>query len=187
MPESPYNVRDALDVPSLVSLSRVALAIAFPFAVQLPGVALSIVALAAASDMLDGYCARKLGRMTPTGAALDPLVDKIFAASVVISMLATGRLPVGWAVLLCTRELVELPLLIALLFVPRARFARLKHMKANWPGKLTTVLQFVALGTALFNLPYLPSWSVLTAAVGFIAATLYWASFSRALRAETTV
>lgn len=177
-----FNARDVFSLPGLLSLSRVALAFCFPFVLETPWLALTTTALAGLSDMLDGYCARRLGSSSPTGAALDPLTDKIFAASVMLSLLAHGRLTFAWALLLSLRELLELPLLLWLLYMPHARAARASHLKANWLGKLTTSLQFGALLSLLLHWPYLWAWIVATAVAGVLAAALYWARFVHALK-----
>lgn len=186
MERSIFQTRDLFSLPGLLSLSRVVLACCFPFVLETPWLALTTTALAGLSDGLDGYFARKHGSSSPTGAALDPLTDKIFAASVMVSLLAHGRLTLAWALLLSARELLELPLLLWLLYLPRARAARASHLKANWLGKLTTGLQFCALVVLLMRWPYLTVWMVATAVAGVLAAALYWASFLKVLARSTT-
>ena len=178
---SNYSARDALSLPGLLSLSRVGFAAVFPLLVESPRWALATIAMAALSDALDGYVARKRGLTTPTGAALDPLTDKIFATSVMVSLLAHGRLSLGSALLLSSRELLELPLLLWLLSMPHARAARAADLKANWLGKLTTGLQFGALVSLLLQLSHVTAWLVATAVAGALAAARYWASFVRAV------
>jgi phosphatidylglycerophosphate synthase len=180
MSDPPYGLRAIFDLPGLLSLSRVAMAFVFPWTIDRPWLALTLIAAAGVSDVLDGYCARRLGRSSPTGAALDPLTDKIFAASIVLTLLVTHRLSLGWVALLCLREVIELPLLLGLLFIPLARVLRAAHLKANWLGKLTTVLQFAALCALLFHLPYVRVWFVVTAIIGAIAGVSYWVSFRKA-------
>lgn len=182
MSATAYRVRDAFGAPGLLSLSRVGMAAAFPCVVDEPWSALGLVAAAGVTDVLDGALARRLGQCTPTGAALDAVTDKLFAGSVMLSLLLSGRLPPGWAVLLCTRELGELPLLIWLLLVPRARAVGPAEARANWLGKLTTVLQFGALCALLFQSASFAWWIAATAASGAIAAVAYWRSFARLAR-----
>jgi phosphatidylglycerophosphate synthase len=181
MERLPFNVRDLFSLPGWLSLSRVGLAACFPFLVGRPWLALATIAAAAISDGLDGYFARQRGATSPTGAALDPVTDKIFATSVMVSLIAHGQLTVGWAALLSLRELIELPLMLWLLSMPRARAARAAHMKANLPGKLTTCLQLGALVSLLLKLEHVALWVWATAVVGALAATIYWVSFVRAL------
>ena len=118
---SAYRIQDLFTLPGWLSLSRVGLAVCFPLVVSSPWLALSVVAAAAVSDMLDGYVARRLHQNTPMGAALDPVTDKIFASSVMLTLLCADRLSITGAVLMSARELGELPLLLWMLVHPRAR------------------------------------------------------------------
>ena len=176
-----FNKRDLFSLPGLLSLSRVALAVCFPLVLEVPWLALATIALAALSDGLDGYFARRLGVSSPTGAALDPITDKIFATSVMVSLLAQQRLTVGWAALLSLRELLELPLLLWLVSMPRARAMRAAHLKANWLGKITTALQFVALACLLLQPSHARLWVFATAGCGAVAAIVYWTRFIKVL------
>jgi phosphatidylglycerophosphate synthase len=176
-----FNMRDLYSLPGLLSLSRVALAVCFPFALEVPWLALATIAAAALSDGLDGYFARRLGISSATGAALDPITDKIFATSVMVSLLAQQRLTLGWAALLSLRELLELPLLLWLVSMPRARAMRAAHLKANWLGKITTALQFVALVYLLLQLSHVQLWVFATAGCGALAAVVYWTRFIKVL------
>lgn len=71
------------------------------------GVCLALFALAAATDWLDGWLARKLNAVTPLGAALDHCADKVLIACVLIA-LAYAALPLNLtaaAVLIVGRDL----------------------------------------------------------------------------------
>src|SRR5690349_12962580 len=59
--------------------------------------ALILFALAASTDWLDGWLARKFGAVTPLGAALDHIADKVLVACVLIA-LAYAALPI-WLVI----------------------------------------------------------------------------------------
>ncbi len=61
--------------------------------------------LAAATDGLDGYIARKQGKVTDFGKFIDPLADKILVLAGLIILVETGNLP-GWvAVIIIGREI----------------------------------------------------------------------------------
>jgi cardiolipin synthase len=178
---SVFELRDALSLPGLLSLSRVGLALLFPCVTHVPWLALAVIGAAGVSDVLDGYFARKRGGGTPTGAALDPLTDKVFALSVMLSLVLRGELSLVFATLMSLRELLEVPLVLWLLLIPHARAVRAAHLKANVLGKLTTLLQFGALVTVLLALPRVELWLLATAVFGVLAALMYWLSFMRAL------
>jgi cardiolipin synthase (CMP-forming) len=174
-----YRWRDVLLLPGLLSLTRVALAVAFPLVVTRTGWAIAVLVLAGLTDVLDGYCARRFGQVTPTGAALDPITDKTFVLTVAVTLIWSGHFSLVSVLLLSTRELLELPLVVWFAMSPRARSARAEKPSANAFGKLATVLQFAAVVAALLGWPIADLSIAATAVVGVLAALSYWV---RALR-----
>lgn len=93
-------MKNALNVPNQITVARLALAIIFFVVLSqyVHGVApiwkldlaAAIFILAAASDFLDGYLARKWGQVTPLGRVLDPMVDKILVCGAFILFLDNG-------------------------------------------------------------------------------------------------
>jgi CDP-diacylglycerol--glycerol-3-phosphate 3-phosphatidyltransferase len=74
-----------MNLPNIITLSRILLIPVFVVVFYLPAgwsymVSAAIFALAAATDWLDGYLARKLDQTTPFGAFLDPVADKLMVA-----------------------------------------------------------------------------------------------------------
>jgi CDP-diacylglycerol--glycerol-3-phosphate 3-phosphatidyltransferase len=62
-------------------------------------VALGIFWAAAATDLLDGYLARRWGQVTTVGTLLDPIADKLLISAALISLVQIRLLP-GWLVIL---------------------------------------------------------------------------------------
>ena len=62
-------------------------------------VALAIFLAAAATDLLDGYLARRWAQVTTVGTLLDPIADKLLISAALISLVQIRRLP-GWLVIL---------------------------------------------------------------------------------------
>jgi CDP-diacylglycerol--glycerol-3-phosphate 3-phosphatidyltransferase/cardiolipin synthase len=177
-----YRARDLVRVPGLLSLARLPLAAAFPFALERPWRALAILLAAGLSDVLDGWYARRFGQVTATGTALDPVTDKIFVTTVAVSLVLRGTFSILDVLLLSTRELGELPLVAWLAVNREARRRRAEFPSANAPGKIATALQFGAATWALFRMPHL-SWLVgATAIAGVAAALSYWRRELRILR-----
>lgn len=119
---------------------------------------LVVFVLAASTDWLDGYFARKYGLVTVLGRILDPFVDKIIVCGAFICLVAEyPRSGVaGWmAVVVVGREL----LITALRSFLEQRGA---DFSAAMSGKLKMVAQCIAAGTSLFALSYgeakLPDW-----------------------------
>ena len=174
-----YRAADAISVPGLLSLARIPLGVVFPFVVGHPPLALGVLFVSGLTDVLDGWYARKFGKATPTGAALDPITDKFFVGAVVLALVATHRLAPLAIVLLSTREIGELPLVAYLAWSRKARKARAEQPKANVPGKVATLFQFACVALAIVGTPILDPLLWATAAAGAFAAGAYW---MRALR-----
>jgi len=115
---------------NLLSLSRLPLAAAFVWTLNARDgwtAPLLILLLAAASDALDGWVARRAairaGTGTPAGIGswLDPVCDKLFVSTVLGALWWRYRPPLGWLALILGRELAQLPLSLVYLAIPRLR------------------------------------------------------------------
>lgn len=171
MSEGAYRAGDVLRVPGLLSLCRLPLAVLFPFALGRPAWALGVLAGAAATDVLDGWTARRLHQETATGAVLDGVMDKLFVGVVLVTLVIAGSLTWLDVALLGSRELLEALLVgVVLLFRPR----RLgEHRAASVLGKLATVLQFATVTLVVVRGPYVPVALGVTAGCGALAAIAY--------------
>jgi len=67
-------------------------------------IAAVIFLLASATDLLDGYIARKRGQVTTLGILLDPVADKLLISSVFISMVQLHLVPAWMVVIIVGRE-----------------------------------------------------------------------------------
>src|ERR1700676_955209 len=66
--------------------------------------ALSIFLIAAATDLLDGYLARRWGQITTVGMLLDPIADKLLISAALVSLVEIQRVPAWMVILIIGRE-----------------------------------------------------------------------------------
>src|ERR1035438_4739026 len=66
--------------------------------------ALCIFLVAAATDLLDGYLARRWGQITTVGTLLDPIADKLLVSAALVSLVDIHRLPAWMVILIIGRE-----------------------------------------------------------------------------------
>ncbi len=101
---------DSLNVPNVLTLLRILLIPVFIILFVNPtpdqSLAAAIVfAVAAVTDMLDGYIARRTGQVTKLGKLLDPLADKLLVLSALILLMNVERVSALVVLLIVGREL----------------------------------------------------------------------------------
>lgn len=99
--------------------------------------------LAGATDVLDGYLARRLNLTTRVGQVLDPLADKCMQLAVIITLFFDKLLPVWFIGLLVAKELI---MIVGGVFL----YIRKTYVKSNVFGKLNTVFLFLVMSLVLF-------------------------------------
>jgi phosphatidylglycerophosphate synthase len=123
------------------SLSRLGMAVAFPFEDSAGG-RVGLIVAAGLSDFLDGWIARHAHLTSRTGALVDPLADRAFVVTAFTTYLVEGSLsPLAYATLLVRDAATALGYLVARI-VPSMRRV---EFKARLAGKLVTTLQLAAL------------------------------------------
>jgi len=93
-----------MNLPNRLTLSRLALTGGFVVVMSssLPGRGwwgLGLFGLAALTDWLDGYLARRWGQITSFGKLMDPLADKVLTAAAFVLLVGEGLVP-GWVVVI---------------------------------------------------------------------------------------
>lgn len=119
--------------------------------------------LAAFSDYLDGYLAKRYGWSTVLGTYLDPLADKAFVNTVGISLWYSGVLPTPLVVLWATKDIILLSGTAWYLHQKHGSIDILKNSVSNEPLKVTptlmakinTTLQFSTLFVGILS-PVIP-------------------------------
>jgi len=96
-------------LPNLITLSRVGLTVPVAFILfsgfaewWLYAIALVLCIIAAITDGIDGYLARKRGEVSTLGAALDPVADKIF----LLWVMAALAVPSWLLIAVVTRDII---------------------------------------------------------------------------------
>jgi len=152
--------------------------------------AIVIFLIAAASDGLDGYIARRYRQRSTLGAILDPIADKGLLLSAIITLSISnwsdidpdyGRFPAWFPVLVITRDAVIL-VGAGVLHLLNGKV----HVKPRWTGKVATVLQMAAIAWVMLQLHFLPLLYVVIAAgvFTFISGIVYVMDGVRQLQAE---
>ncbi len=120
-----------------------------------------------ATDTIDGQLARRFGRVTELGKFLDPLADKLFVLSVLVTLVQEGMLPAWVVVVIFSREL-----LITLL--RSVGLGQGRVIAASWWGKSKTVSQVAAITLVILARPYgwLEPYALVLVAIALIV-TIY--------------
>jgi CDP-diacylglycerol--glycerol-3-phosphate 3-phosphatidyltransferase len=155
-----------MNLPTWITVSRLLgvpllLYLLYQSSIQAQWLALGIFLVAAATDWLDGYLARRLNQVTDLGKFLDPLVDKLLVLAPLLVLIELGSVPAWGVFLILARELA----------IAGWRVKQTKISGANLWGKLKTVSQIGAI--ALLIAP-LEAWR-LSALIAFwlsVALTL---------------
>jgi CDP-diacylglycerol--glycerol-3-phosphate 3-phosphatidyltransferase len=140
-----------MNLPNKISVFRMCLIPVFVVFYYLtyafaPYVAVLVFVLAALTDFLDGYIARKYNMVTDLGKLLDPMADKVLVCTALFAVVSTNVLHTCWSLILLAAG-SSLILARELLISAVRQIAAAKNVviQANGLGKLKTITQDVAL------------------------------------------
>jgi len=150
-----------MNLPNILTLSRIVLIPVFVIAYYLPfewsnKACAVLFAIAAITDWLDGYLARRWNQATPFGAFLDPVADKLMVAialAVIIEHYQTPWITVP-SMIIIGREIV-----VSALREWMAERGKRDNVKVSFLGKLKTACQM---------------WAILFLLLGATAGWVYW-------------
>lgn len=142
----------ALNAPNIITLSRLLLAVFLFWLIDVGGHWLAscvVFAIAAATDALDGYIARRYGMVTKIGRILDPFVDKVIIGGAFMFLAVTPDSGINaWMVMIVIgREM----------FVTSLRSVleqEGKDFSAIMSGKIKMVVQCAAVAGSFLYLEY---------------------------------
>src|SRR5690242_13797557 len=153
--------------------------------------AIVIFLVAAVSDGLDGYVARRYKQRSSLGVILDPIADKGLLLSGIITLSISnwsesdpdyGKFPIWFPVLVITRDAVILVGAVILhLFIGNKM-----KVKPSWTGKVATVCQMCAIAWVMLQLRFFPLIAVVIVAGVFtlVSGMIYVMEGVRQLQAE---
>lgn len=152
-----------LNTPNLLTLLRIVLIPVFVVSYYLPYhwthiLTTGLFLLAALTDWLDGYLARKLNQSSAFGAFLDPVADKLMVASALVLLVSDDNLPQMFdqrlfavvVLIIVGREIA-----ISALREWMAEVGRRASVAVSVVGKYKTIGQMVAIPFLLYQKPIL--------------------------------
>lgn len=166
---SPLSGPFRLIVPNTLTIARIGLAAAFPFAD--PNWWPLILLLGAVSDAVDGAFSRLFHSTSTFGQILDPIADKLFIGSVLVTLMVVKLLSIPTVLLVGARDLaVVLGVVVAL---GLRGWPSLRRMPPHWLGKAATALQFTFLFWVVYDRTA-PVWLLaVTGTMSFAAGIRY--------------
>jgi CDP-diacylglycerol--glycerol-3-phosphate 3-phosphatidyltransferase len=142
-------------LPNLITASRLVLTALLAVLLMLKqtkGLAVFccvLFSIAAVSDMVDGYVARRYSVVSTLGKLMDPLADKLLVATALIMLIPLNRLPAWVALLILSREMM----VTGLRGIASAAGV---VVAASNLGKIKSFAQYIGLGTLIFPLGVVP-------------------------------
>ncbi len=136
------------NIPNILSVIRICLVFVFIVLFFMDYVIAALVTflLAGATDILDGYLARKYNWITGLGKILDPVADKLMQCTVLICLLIGEYIPLWFVIPFIVKEVGTL--LIGAIVIKR----RSVTVVSKWYGKLTVCLFYATIACSiLFN------------------------------------
>ena len=145
-------LQELRNLPNLLTMGRV---LVIPFVVLFIDnrsqvrsfVAACLYVLAAVTDFLDGFLARRWGQVSVVGKFLDPLADKLIVMAALVMLVDVDRLPAWLVILLIGREL-------AITGLRSIAGAEGLVIAAGQAGKYKTALQLVGISFSIIHFRY---------------------------------
>jgi CDP-diacylglycerol--glycerol-3-phosphate 3-phosphatidyltransferase len=163
------------NLPNLLTLLRILLIPLLALVFYLPWewrhpVSAAVFGLAALTDWFDGYLARRLDQMTPFGAFLDPVADKLIVAVALIMLLETHP-SVLFAV--ATMVIIGREIVVSALREWMAEMGKRTSVAVSYLGKVKTTVQMIAIvALLLINPEKYPLLDAVGVALLYVAAGL---------------
>jgi CDP-diacylglycerol--glycerol-3-phosphate 3-phosphatidyltransferase len=143
------------NLPNILSLLRIVLipVLVIVFLLPYPSApvwATAIFVVAAFTDWLDGYLARKWDQTSPFGAFIDPVADKLIVAIALVLILY--KTP-NWYILLPVVVIIGREITVSALREWMAELGQRSAVKVSYIGKLKTAFQMLSIACLIFYSP----------------------------------
>ena len=163
------------NIPNILSIIRILLIFVFVytfFALDSLYVALLVFLVAGATDVVDGYLARRYNWITTLGKILDPVADKMMQFAALICLLIKGLIPWWFAAIFFAKELTILG--AGLLVIKRRDVA----VVSKWYGKVAVCVFYATIAVTIIFKDFLLENPLITAviclpAIGFALGALF--------------
>jgi cardiolipin synthase len=180
-----------MNIPNILTVLRFLLIPVFGYFLSVRNYIVAVLLFLAGglTDVLDGYIARRYNLITSWGKIADPLADKLMQiTAIVILSLGLKIIPIELVLVILAKEL--LMGIGALVLYRQKKYV----VSANWYGKMSTVVFYLAIIMLIFNEPF-GRWTLFGIAVNqlvFILAVIaalfaffmYFRSYLRIKRQE---
>ena len=159
-----------MNLPNKITLFRVIMIPVFLVVYLVPGIpygnyiAAAIFLIAAFSDFLDGYLARKNNLVTNFGKFMDPLADKLLVSGALICFVENGLIPAWIVFIIIAREFI----------ISGFRLVASDNgvvIAASWWGKIKTNVQMIMSVMLILNFDH-PVINVLEQIMIYLAVIL---------------
>ena len=165
------------NIPNILSFIRIALVFVFVivfFVANSPLWALFVFLLAGATDIVDGYLARRFNWITNLGKILDPFADKLMQCTALICLCIKSYVPLWFMLVFLAKELGTL--LIGLIVIRR----RSVVVVSKWYGKAAVCLFYLTIALSVIFRDFLtenPLISILMFGFAAVFAILSFAAY----------
>lgn len=142
-----------MNLPNKITLFRVVMILPFLIFMLIPSIpygkyiAAAIFIIAALTDMLDGYIARKNNLVTNFGKFMDPLADKLLVSSALICFVQLNLIPAWIVIIIISREFI----------ISGFRLIASDNgivIAASWWAKVKTTVQMIMSVMLIINLNF---------------------------------
>ena len=156
------------NIPNILSMIRIALVFVFValfFSFEKPYAALIVFLIAGATDVVDGYLARRNNWVTNLGKILDPFADKLMQCTVLICLYIKHYIPLWFVLPFIGKELFSL--IIGFVVIKRRSVA----IVSKWYGKCTVCLFYATIAVSIICKEYLSMHPILSIVI-FVPAVV---------------